>query len=106
MIGMSSSDLIKLEVTYLRSSRQKHIIAIFKLFFLNILLAHIFGSILLGMANLEPGNNWLTKGGIDAEIWWIQYLYAVYWGTTIMMTVGFGDFLPANHREVIITTFM
>lgn len=41
----------------------------------------------------------------DTE-WWVRYFYAFYWGTTIMMTVGFGDVTPNNKHEVIIIAFI
>lgn len=33
-------------------------------------------------------------------------MWAFYWGTTIMLTVGFGDIAPANHKEAICIVFI
>jgi len=30
--------------------------------------------------------------------WYKQYVWGYYWGTTIMLTVGFGDITPANFK--------
>ena len=43
---------------------------------------------------------------IDGELWNIQYFWAYYWATTIMMTVGFGDFLPNNYQEAYVVAFL
>lgn len=48
----------------------------------------------------------MIRADIYSELWYVKYFYALYWGTTIMMTVGFGDILPANLGEVIVTTFL
>ena len=42
-------------------------------------------------------------------LWYEQYSWAYYWGTTIMLTIGFGDISPVNFKEalllVVIETF-
>ena len=48
----------------------------------------------------------MTRLGIEQAEWWVRYIYAFYWGTTMMMTVGFGDVLTGNEKEIIITTFI
>lgn len=40
----------------------------------------------------------MVRLGIAEEVWYVKYVYAYYWGTTIMMTVGFGDVLPGLHN--------
>ena len=37
---------------------------------------------------------------------WVQYMWAYYWATTIMMTIGFGDITATNHIEAIIFFFL
>lgn len=72
----------------------------------NIIFAHFMASFILAMSRIDMEKNWMTRVGVDQEYWHVKYFYAFYWGTTIMMTVGFGDVLPGNPREVIITSFL
>ncbi len=50
----------------------------------------------MGMASLNSENNWLTKININASPWYEKYIWSYYWGTTIMLTVGFGDIAATN----------
>lgn len=36
--------------------------------------------------------------GIENCHWSEQYVWGYYWGTTVMLTVGFGDITPANYK--------
>jgi hypothetical protein len=33
-------------------------------------------------------------------------MWAYYWATTIMMTIGFGDITATNHGEAIVLAFL
>jgi hypothetical protein len=43
------------------------------------------------MANIDDNNNWMIKKNIIYQTWSSKYIWSYYWGTTIMLTVGFGD---------------
>ena len=43
---------------------------------------------------------------MSSKIWYEQYIWAYYWGSTIMLTVGFGDISPANYKEAICLTLI
>lgn len=72
----------------------------------NFMVAHVMASILLVMGRINLENNWLIDQKIDQAFWWHKYFCAFYWGTTIMMTVGFGDFLPVVIEEIIVVSFL
>jgi hypothetical protein len=38
--------------------------------------------------------------------WFHAYIWAFYWSTTIMLTIGFGDLTPKNSKEALIVTFV
>ena len=95
-LAFSARDIIHLEANYLSSQRQKLMIGLVKIFVLNFLFAHFNANILLGMARLDLQESWLSVNGHLDGPWFEQYIYAFYWGTTIMMTVGFGDYLPVT----------
>jgi cyclic nucleotide gated channel alpha 1 len=58
------------------------------------------------MAEIEPENSWLSKMHFDNLPWYEQYVWGYYWGTTVMLTVGFGDITPANFKEAIIVVII
>lgn len=58
------------------------------------------------MALLNSNQNWLIDHHIANAPWHIRYIWGVYWGTTIMLTVGFGDFAATSHQEAICLTFI
>ena len=75
---------------------------------LNMVVAHILVLILIGMVNPNVTPNWMASLSIsrDAVKWTVPYIWAFYWGTTIMSTIGFGDITPKNPKEVLIVTFV
>lgn len=49
------------------------------------------------MANINPEACWYDKIGIKNDPWIYKYIWGYYWGTNIMLTVGFGDISASNH---------
>ncbi len=49
------------------------------------------------MTNLNDTQNWQIHLGIVDSEWYIKYVWGYYWGTTIMLTVGFGDITATNY---------
>lgn len=70
------------------------------LFVINVTVAHIIALITIGMVNEEVTPNWMSIAGLSRQdkIWTTPYIWAFYWGTTIMLTIGFGDITPRNPK--------
>lgn len=49
------------------------------------------------MAGIDSGENWRLKMHIENAEWYIKYIWGYYWGTNIMLTVGFGDITATNY---------
>ena len=58
------------------------------------------------MASLDQSSNWYYKINIQNSQWFVKYIWGYYWGTNIMLTVGFGDLAANNHYEAIILVFI
>ncbi len=49
---------------------------------------------------------WLNSLEIDASNEFVVYLYAFYFGSTTVLTVGYGDISPKNPGEIVVTCFV
>ena len=58
------------------------------------------------MADIDSKDNWLSKKSLTNLPWHHQYVWAYYWGTTIMLTVGFGDFAATTTHEALVMIFI
>ena len=45
--------------------------------------------------------NWLTHLGKSQTNSETKYLYSIYFASTTLLTVGYGDIIPKNNLEVI-----
>ena len=50
------------------------------------------------MANIDKDKNWMTAKNIINSDWTEKYIWSYYWGTTIMLTVGFGDLAATTYK--------
>ena len=68
--------------------------------FLNHLLACFW--VYLGQNEVLFGshNTWFHEKDLVGSDWQIQYLYSLYFCTTTMITVGYGDIVPMNQLEI------
>jgi hypothetical protein len=75
-------------------------------FITNFLFAHILSVLLNAMAYLDSNSNWWTSHNLDDQLWYVRYIYGYYWGTNIMLTVGFGDYCATNWAEALALVFI
>lgn len=73
--------------------------SLIKIFLFNLVFAHAIAITLNFM--LKEGRNWQITKGIDIEPWTQRYIWSYYWATTIMLTVGFGDYVPTTSQEAM-----
>lgn len=72
-----------------------------KILLSNFLYAHFIAILIMMMSWLDDHQSWLNIKNIVHAPWYEQYSWAYYWGTTVMLTVGFGDLAAANYKEAI-----
>ena len=71
-----------------------------KIILFNFCIAHILSIVLnmMGSIDVEGSKSWYAQKKIaQDEDWFIRYIWGYYWGTNIMLTVGFGDIAAENH---------
>lgn len=72
----------------------------------NFTFAHVLALLLNGMSKINPDLNWIKLKGLENATWVERYVWGYYWGTTIMLTVGFGDLVATNWQEALCLTFI
>jgi hypothetical protein len=92
------------------SLKYENQIKILDLLFNVFIQAHVFVShliikaiILFSASKINPNTNWVEAIGITEESPIIKYTYSVYFASTTMLTIGYGDVTPKCPEEIIIT---
>ncbi|CAD8090304.1 unnamed protein product [Paramecium sonneborni] len=86
-----------------------NLIDLFSLVITIFFFAHITGCIWYYVGQKSDSlldKSWLKKYEIENENIMIQYNYSIYWATTTIVTVGYGDLTPQNWIEIIFTIIM
>ena len=79
-----------------------------KVLSLNLVVCHLLACILVAVASIHPEDSWMSTNMINLAPWHEQYIWSYYFGTTIILTIGFGDLHPGNYVEaffIIIISF-
>ncbi|KAL4505998.1 hypothetical protein ABPG72_013759 [Tetrahymena utriculariae] len=84
-----------------------NIIQLTKLLFTIIFINHMFACLWLYLARVERKYGvdqiWLNYNNVQNRNWTKQYIAGFYFMTVTMITVGYGDFLPQNQQEQILS---
>ena len=56
--------------------------------------------------NLSSNLNWMFVANIEDQSIFSKYLTSLYWASTTIITVGYGDILPRNVYELTLTCFI
>ena len=86
----------KYEYLYIKTNEQEQYYGLIKVLLINFIIGHFLSICLNLMAGINPQESWYAKINIADQHWIIRYVWGYYWGTTIMLTVGFGD-ISANN---------
>jgi hypothetical protein len=71
------------------------------------LLTHLFGIVIYGVSRFQPSQSYLTIIEAKGHMSWInRYIYSIYFSSTTMLTVGYGDLLPSNVQEIAVVLIM
>lgn len=70
-----------------------------KIVLMNLLICHLLACFLISITYLNYPETWMTQANIVGSPWYEQYVWSYYFGTTIILTIGFGDLHAANHIE-------
>ncbi len=81
---------------YITTFNREQYWGIFLVFIFNFTMAHLFALLLNSAIMLREDSNWLMLKGLKEKAWFIRYVWGYYWGTTTMLTIGFGDFVATN----------
>lgn len=54
----------------------------------------------------DPANNWIQAIGATNESYLGKYLYSLYFCSTTILTIGYGDITPKNKLEIVIVTII
>ncbi|KAL4468882.1 hypothetical protein ABPG72_009152 [Tetrahymena utriculariae] len=103
-----SKFMIDFEEKIIFQKQEQNIIQLFKLFASIILIDHFMACIWIQAAKLSYNldSSWETKKGCQDDTWFHQYTLAFYYSTVTMTTVGYGDIVPTNQIETMVSIFM
>lgn len=98
----------KLQNHFFTATHREKYWDLIKVIGMNLLVCHLLACALIAIASIHPDESWMMTNHIISSPWWEQYIWSYYFGTTIILTIGFGDLHPGNIIEaffIIIISF-
>ena len=105
-MGRTGERVRNLELTFIKSFYNEQYWELFKLLLINFLLAYILTIFLLLMTQFDLNRNWLVEKNLAHLQWGEKFIWAYYWATTIVLSVGFGGVSPATTDEALCIIFI
>jgi hypothetical protein len=103
---VNKKELEKFEYMYVDSKTKEKYFGLVKVILTNFAIGHVLSILLNMMALISYGNSWWMKLNIAKADWLVKYIWGYYWGTNIMLTVGFGDISANNYYEALVLIFI
>ncbi|CAD8097569.1 unnamed protein product [Paramecium sonneborni] len=82
---------------------QRGILGLLKLMATLFYILHLFSCFWFWISSLQIEDSWIDFKDLTNKSWQVQYLEALYFAIVTMLTIGYGDNVPKNSTEKIVT---
>ncbi|CAK93714.1 unnamed protein product (macronuclear) [Paramecium tetraurelia] len=90
------------QISYL-TRPQRGIFGLLKFILTLLYILHLFSCIWFYFSSISIEDSWIRFNDLEDKNWEEQYLEALYFAVVTMLTIGYGDMVPKNAIEKIVT---
>ncbi|CAD8187429.1 unnamed protein product [Paramecium pentaurelia] len=90
------------QISYL-TRPQRGIFGLLKFILTLLYILHLFSCIWFYFSSISIEDSWIRFNELEDKNWEEQYLQALYFAVVTMLTIGYGDMVPKNVIEKIVT---
>ncbi|CAK63158.1 unnamed protein product (macronuclear) [Paramecium tetraurelia] len=90
------------QISYL-TRPQRGVFSLLKFILTLLYILHLFSCIWFYFSSIRVEDSWIRFNDIEDKSWEEQYLQALYFAVVTMLTIGYGDMVPKNAIEKIVT---